>query len=263
MNKHYVRIVLLFITVAVMTFFLSGCISPSGISKDEVKKKMTEYLKSTYNKEFVVEEPQLTGNEGFGYNVYQAYAYPSDDTKMRFRVIWEKGEPGIFDDGYIDTLWRNPAMKEFNELLNDIYGKNVFSIYGFNFNFKRYGKDINDVKDLTYSDVIKKYPDKILIDMKYYVFVDGSIDKREEAEKAYRVLKQHVLDKNIDSFSLIVNFMSDDFREEFDKNIDSVRLGRKGFERDTLHNNGKLINSIMLVDLEDDYINYIIKKFVY
>lgn len=55
-----------------------------GISKKEVKEKMTEHLKNTYNKEFVVEEPVLSGNEGFGYRVYNARAYPVDEPEMSF-----------------------------------------------------------------------------------------------------------------------------------------------------------------------------------
>lgn len=248
-----------------IVFFMGGCITLNGVNKGDVQKKMTEYLKNTYEKEFVVEEPRLLGNEGFGYRVYEARAYPKDDPEMRFRVRWEKGEPGIFDDGYIHAIWRNGAMAEFHKLLKDIYGEGVVSLYGFNFNFKHYEIDFNDVKDLSYSDLIKRYPDKIFCDMKYYVFVDGSIDKRQEAEKVYRLIKQHILDRNIGKFHLVVNYMSDDFREDFDKNFKSIRLGRNGYDADSLYKQRKLVNRMGLVDidLKEDYINDIINEFDY
>ncbi|MEN2773721.1 hypothetical protein ABCY62_01460 [Acetivibrio clariflavus] len=78
MNKCY-SIKLFLLMLFTLVVLLAG-----GISKKEVKEKMTEHLKNTYNKEFVVEEPVLSGNEGFGYRVYNARAYPVDEPEMSF-----------------------------------------------------------------------------------------------------------------------------------------------------------------------------------
>ncbi|AEV70559.1 hypothetical protein [Acetivibrio clariflavus] len=180
-------------------------------------------------------------------------------------VRWQIGDPGVFDDGYIHAKWREPAQEEFNRLLKEIYGENITSLYGFNFNSKYHKIDFNDVKDLSYEDVVKKYADKIYIDMKYYVFVEGEFNKREEAEKVYSLLKQHVLGREIVSFGLVVNYMASDFKKEFYDNFVDVRYGRNGYDDETLYNKGKFINTMGLVgvDLKDDYINDIINEFEY
>lgn len=261
----YVKLLALLMTLVLSTLLVSGCTLTEGVSKNEVKKKMTEYLESTYNKKFEVEEPQLIGNEGFGYNSYQAYAYPVDETKMRFRVQWEKGNPGNFDDGYIHAKWRNPAKDEFDGLLKEIYKDDIASSYGFNFNFKYYEIDFEDVKDLSYEQVVERYHDKIYIDMKYYVFVDGSIDKREEAEKVYSIIKRHILDKGIGTLCVTVSYMSSEFKDEFNREFNNVTLGRNGYDVDSLYKRKMLINGLGLTetDLESNHVEDIINEFEY
>ncbi|MFZ5988514.1 MAG: hypothetical protein ACOYWZ_15510 [Bacillota bacterium] len=175
---------------------MAGCTTPDA-SKDNVQKKIAEYLKKTYEKEFVVKKPVSTDN-----NTYEVWAYPKDDPEIGFKVSWKSGEPGEFKESYMNALWTSQAKEEFNKLLKDIYGEELKSIYSVQFNYKFHDIDLSEVKNLSYSDLLKTYTDKIRCGMEYYVFVDETIDKRKEAEKIYSLVKQHVLDKNISTFEL-------------------------------------------------------------
>ena len=162
-----------------------------------VQKGMEEYLKNKYESEFVVEKPMLTGNAGFGYKVYQAYAYPKDKPELRFVTKWDKGEPGKYDDWYLSNKWTSEGEVEVAKVLKEVYGEDVPYIYSYYLSTYRHNLLTPEEYKMTYRDTLEKYVGDSSTTIKYVLFRDGEIDKKAEAEKVYEVYKKLVYDNKI------------------------------------------------------------------
>lgn len=184
---------------------IEGCSMFDGKSK-EVQENMASYLAETYNKEFVVESPRITGNEGFGYRVWQAKAHPKDQPEIEFNVRWDVGEPGAYYDGYLRMLWSAQGKKEIGQYLKELYGQEVPLNYEFSVADK-------SLQNLNHSQVISQSKDKIYFSLVYYVLVTGDFDKQKEAEKVFEVLQKYIFSNDIKVYHLIVYYVNPHFKE--------------------------------------------------
>lgn len=181
-----------------------------------VQKGMEKYLENRYGSEFVVEKPILTGNAGFGYNVYQAYAYPKDKPELRFVTSWDNGDPGRYDDGYLRVKWTAEGKVEVAKVLKEVYGEDVPFIY--DYYLSTYRQDLLSPEEfkMTYRDTLEKYVEDSSTRIEYVLFRDGEIDKTVEAEKAFEVYKRLIYDNSIlQGYRIYIVYIPKEYKEEF------------------------------------------------
>ncbi|MBI5212527.1 MAG: hypothetical protein HY957_04055 [Nitrospirae bacterium] len=216
------------IGIAMLLFiltFMGGCSMFDAGKTDEIQKNMTDYLKNTYGKDFVVGKPKISGNEFIGFSNYIADAYPKDEPDLKFGVIWNKNKPDVFQDGYLGSKWSKQGTVEMEKKLKKVYGND--------FLLKKYWISYNDrrVKDLDYPEIIKKYADKMEVKIYYFVFIDAKLDKKYEAERAYKILKENLIDLKTMQYSFSVVYVLKEKRSALDKVYSKTKEG--DYERGT------------------------------
>lgn len=232
---------------------LSGC-TVFDFGKTRIQNNMADYLKNTYEKEFVVEKSKLSGNEGFGYNWYVADAYPKDDQSIKFTVAWYKKGVGEYNDNYLSKLWSSQGKKEVSQRLKEIYGEELPLMY-------EMSVDNKELKNLNHSEVISKYGNNGFCGIHYCVFAKENIDKKKEAEKAFELYKQYIIDNRIPAYIFTIYYVRLDWREEFLQK----EFGHNAMlDPKKLHDENKLINVLHLgkfknIKSADDIMN----KFVF
>ena len=104
-KKHRALVVILIIILVIVIF------ARTYIWRDYTKEQieMAKYLKDKYNgQEFVVEKPELKGAmlgiEGY----FSATAYPANNSKIRFTVMYS---PSDRYEGYAGAIWSNEASE--------------------------------------------------------------------------------------------------------------------------------------------------------
>ncbi|HCT64758.1 MAG TPA: hypothetical protein DIC60_05765 [Lachnospiraceae bacterium] len=237
--------------VAIVSLILGFC-GIDGKNTAEIQKKMTEYMKSTYGKNFVVEKPKSTGNGGFGYVQHVAKAYPEDDKELKIAITWDKNS-GEFTDTYLATKWTKQGTQEMENKLKAVYGDS-FKLG----TYKVYFSDKN-LKDLDYKDIINKYAYRMRINITYYVFLDGNLSKEYEAQRAYRILKENFID--IDpteelQYIFVVEYIKNGKKLEFDNLYSESTEGDGARSVDNLFKLGMLEDWIRITytpSLKDKY----------
>ncbi|WP_425806712.1 hypothetical protein ACHOLT_06695 [Desulfitobacterium sp. Sab5] len=205
----------------------------------EIHKNMSDYLRSTYGHDFVVEKPALSGNEGFGYHNYYARAYPKEQPDLRFIVNWEKNK-GVYDDNYLGTKWTKQGTEVMTRRLREVYGDDFWlEEYWLSYNDKK-------VKDLDYPDIISKYADKMRVDISYYVFLDNELDKKYEAERAYKILRQNFIDTKTLQFNFIVGYLLKNRKEDLFYVFNSTKKGDGARAQSELYKTGILQNWLLV-----------------
>lgn len=196
-----------------------------GGKTDEIQKNMTDYLKNTYGKEFVVGKPKISGNEFIGFSNYMADAYPKDDPDLKFNIIWNKNKPDVFQDNYLGTKWSKQGTAVMEKKLREVYGDDFW--------LKEYWLSYNDkrVKDWNYPEIIKKYADKMRVDIRYFVFIDGKQDKKYEAERAYKILKENCIDLKIMQYNFGVTYVLKEKKSALNEVYSKTKEG--DYERST------------------------------
>ena len=116
-KKHRALVVILIIILAVVIF------ARTFIWRDYTKEQieMAKYLKDKYNgQEFVVEKPELKGTmlgvEGY----FSATAYPANNSKIRFTVMYS---PSDRYDGYAGAIWSNGESERLKPEIYRLFGK--------------------------------------------------------------------------------------------------------------------------------------------
>lgn len=108
-----VPIVILIVVVLARTFIWRD------YTKEQIE--MAKYLKDKYNgQEFVVEKPELKGAmlgiEGY----FSATAYPANNSKIRFTVMYS---PSDRYDGYAGAIWSNEESERLKPEIYRLFGK--------------------------------------------------------------------------------------------------------------------------------------------
>ena len=108
-------IVILIIVVLARTFIWRD------YTKEQIE--MAKYLKDKYDgQEFVVEKPELKGAmlgiEGY----FSATAYPADNSKIRFTVMYS---PSDRYDGYAGAIWSNEESERLKPEIYRLFGSDT------------------------------------------------------------------------------------------------------------------------------------------
>lgn len=116
-KKHRALVVILII-ILVIVIFARTCIW-RDYTKEQIE--MAKYLKDKYNgQEFVVEKPELKGAmlgiEGY----FSATAYPVNNSKIRFTVMYS---PSDRYDGYAGAIWSNEESERLKPEIYRLFGK--------------------------------------------------------------------------------------------------------------------------------------------
>lgn len=116
-KKHRALVVILII-ILVIVIFARTCIW-RDYTKEQIE--MANYLKDKYNgQEFVVEKPELKGAmlgiEGY----FSATAYPANNSKIRFTVMYS---PSDRYDGYAGAIWSNEESERLKPEIYRLFGK--------------------------------------------------------------------------------------------------------------------------------------------
>ena len=116
-KKHRMLVVILII-ILVIVIFARTCIW-RDYTKEQIE--MAKYLKDKYNgQEFVVEKPELKGAmlgiEGY----FSATAYPANNSKIRFTVMYS---PSDRYDGYAGAIWSNEESERLKPEIYRLFGK--------------------------------------------------------------------------------------------------------------------------------------------
>ncbi len=111
-------LVVILIIILVIVIFARTCIW-RDYTKEQIE--MAKYLKDKYNgQEFVVEKPELKGTmlgiEGY----FSATAYPANNSKIRFTVMYS---PSDRYDGYAGAIWSNGESERLEPEIYRLFGK--------------------------------------------------------------------------------------------------------------------------------------------
>lgn len=116
-KKHRALVVILIIILVIVIF------ARTFIWRDYTKEQieMAKYLKDKYDgQEFVVEKPELKGAmlgiEGY----FSATAYPANNSKIRFTVMYS---PSDRYDGYAGAIWSNEESERLKPEIYRLFGK--------------------------------------------------------------------------------------------------------------------------------------------
>jgi len=214
-----------------------------GENNVEIRRNMRDYLKTAYSKEFDVGKPDLTGNEGFGYNNYVADAYPIDNPQIKFIILCNKRAPYAYQDDYLNAMWSYQGSPEIQKLLQEIYGEEVLFKYNIYLNLDKIKVLKDELKTLNHSDVTKKYKEDVLHRITYYVFLATEFDKRREAEKIYSIYSRYITMKELPKYYLTVYFLKLENKNELLKEIDKPE---DYFDDQNLYRDKKLLNAIFI-----------------
>lgn len=170
---------------------------------------MEEYLRTTYGKEFVLAEPRLVGG-GWGRpaTTYVSHAYPADDPALKCDISWNTKER-TYEDSYLAVKWSTEGKKLMEQKLREVYGEGNFFI-------RKYWSGWNDAKDqkFIWQDVMKNRSKSNRIDFKYFIFFDGVLNRKKEAQRAYKLLKENLIDYKVMQYNFIVYFIYSNKKKE-------------------------------------------------
>jgi hypothetical protein len=240
------------ITLSVIAVILMALTTTSwGFSifgeSSKIKKDMEEYLRTTYGKEFVLTEPSLVGG-GWGRpaTTYVSHAYPADDPEIKFDVSWDTKER-TYIDTYLAARWSTEGRKVMEQKLREVYGEGNFFI-------DKYLSKWNKAEDqkFTWKDVMKNRSEHNRIDFCYEVFFDGALDRKKEAQRAYKILKENFIDYKLMQYNFSVEYVYKNKKKEC-LDILTDKEKRRNATSATMHKSGILKDWIRVNYTEGAY----------
>jgi hypothetical protein len=248
MKKAKTAISVSAVIVIALIITLGGSFMCDASSSISIKKKMEEYMRTTYGREFVVPEPRLVGGSwGRPATTYvSSDAYPADDPEVKFDISWDTKER-TYIDTYLAARWSTEGRKAMEQKLREVYGEGNFFI-------RKYFSGLNDVKDqkFTWADVMKNRSERNRIDFYYAVFFDGALDRKKEAQRAYKILKENLIDYKVMQYNFAVLFIYKDKREQL-MNIYADKEKSSQVGMDELHKDGIMKDYIRVNYTEGAY----------
>ncbi len=220
------------------TIFLGGCFSSCGETA-QIQKNMTDGLKKIYGKEFVVERPHMTGDPGFGYH-YESRAYPKDNPDVKFTVAYDMNQDGKYGENYLVMLWSHQGRQELYKMLRSIYGDD-FIILTYSFDY--FNKDF---KSLNHSETLKASGGLVRLAIKYIIFTDKIIDKNQEADHNYKIMKHLIINNHLQKYHFIVGYSP--MKYKYNKYFEN-EYGKSGKSVDELFKEGILSNYIDIIQV--------------
>ncbi|MEN6327463.1 MAG: hypothetical protein ABFD18_14825 [Syntrophomonas sp.] len=245
MNAKRIIVIIVgcFVVLGIMGYLLNVYFDSEN-QKTLLQHKMKSYLETTYVRDFTVGKPFITGNEGFGYNMWVAEVYPTDEPDLKFHIAWGKNDSSPYQDSYLVTRRSAQGKAEISKYLNEVYGQEVYIQYDLSTN-------IPELEKLDHNELLTKHGENVRFHLKYYVFVD-KFDKQVEAEKAFKVLNSYVYSNRLDHYFFVVNYLSNDYKTEFDKGIlQNPQRFFAMYNSDNLYKKHKLLNVLNVKSFKD------------
>jgi hypothetical protein len=155
----------------------------------ECAKKVEKTMNERYEIDFVVEEPQIFSNEGFGENLYTFAVYPKKQPDLRFPVTWDIGLDQLDRDYYISARMNNEIDDIWNPILKRVYGDD-FLVYEMSAGMyaSLIDEKYKELSTMTVEEMLNKYPDKFIFELKGFVFID-EFSEEFEAERILECAK--------------------------------------------------------------------------
>ena len=207
-----------------------------------LKSEVNAYLADKYDREFVVKDDIEKRK-----SLYHLKCYPKDNPEIEFLTIWKKGDLKKSRDTYLNYKWNYQAEPEATMVIEDYYGEDA--LIHFQFWTTNDGlMDITDeVKHMDYEEVIRKYKDKVSIDIHCYTFSSG-LDQKKESERAYQVIENY-LRKNAGDGMFHIYFFAEDHKEELMRQYEADNgffwiKGTSDFTK--MYKKGELLNILHL-----------------
>lgn len=146
----------------------------------EYAQKVEKKMKQRYDIDFVVDEPKTFSNEGFGENLYTFAVYPKEQPDLRFPVTWDIGLDQLDRDYYISARMNDEIDDIWNPILKRVYGDDVLV---YEMSASMYASLIDEkhkeLSTMTVEEMLNKYPDKFIFELKGSVFVDDFSEEKE------------------------------------------------------------------------------------
>ena len=158
-RRHWGRWIVVIAFCFLVFIFARTCIW-RDYTKEQIE--MAKYLKDKYNgQEFVVEKPELKGAmlgiEGY----FSATAYPANNSKIRFTVMYS---PSDRYDGYAGAIWSNEESERLKPEIYRLFGKGTdYTVEiksAMTLQTAEMDRDIRG-KIPTFKDAVKKYGKQI------------------------------------------------------------------------------------------------------
>lgn len=179
-----------------------------------VKQNMENYLRATYGKEFVVSEPRLVGgNWTRPPNEYISRdAYPADDSEIKFDISWFI-RPRTYSDHYLTAKLSTEGKRAMEKKLREVYGEGNFYIQRYESGWSKVNLKVDDHR-LTWSDLMNTRSERSNIDFSYFVFFDGKLDRKKEAQRACKILKENLIDYKVGHYNFSVDYIYSNKKKE-------------------------------------------------
>lgn len=177
-----------------------------------VQKNMQAYLKDYYGQEFVVKRPVRTGNEGFGYKKWIGSAYPVDEPTFEFVVDWDIGEPGYYYDDYANKKRSREGDVLVGKYIKEVYGKDVF--------VQTWLATSKDLNLLSFNELLEQYGPRCNFRCSIYIFLNTSIDKGKEAEKAFKFYQKYIQANRLGNYTMNIFYLPINYQNEFREKAD-------------------------------------------
>ena len=209
-----------------------------------VRNKIEKAIEKKYGLDFDVELPEIQGNEGFGYDVMLAKARTTTGDRFDFNVQWVISKDKLDYDTYISAKMGHEAWKIWESKLNASYGEvyGVYYMFGVNADFE--SSHYNELKDMKVEEILKKYPEKILVEIQFSTVVNN-LDVDVEAKRIYE-LTRWFGEKELSGITFIVTFGQNEKKVEFLK-----RYKDGGSSPQRMYDDGVLINVFRIRKFEE------------
>lgn len=236
----------IFLIIMSLGLIFTGC-AENNVTVEEIRNSMNDYLENVYEKEFIVEQVYSTGLTFF------AAAYPMDNPDIRFEVQRYKGDEHLFKDNYNHARMSYEGKKEIKPFLDSLFQQdvrltlNVFSIH-------------DQYADLSYSQLMSKYPENIKIELTCYIFVK-EFNAENEARHIQTFLNQYLKEKGVENHLVLVFFIDPQYRKEFDRISADPEVFNAEWDPERLRAQGVVFSSLSLIDQRNTDIESIKKMF--
>lgn len=227
------------------------------VAKKDMRIKVAEIetkLEKKYEKDFTWVDSSQSWNAGFGTTSY--YYFKCEEDGLIFG--YSGGE-----DSYLFTKWSKEGRKYIDAAIKEVYTED----YQFEFSLSMQPKNAVGMEKMNYDEAVqylKENKDEKIgsaSDMICYVFVDGTINKEDEAIRIFELLMKCKFDKEVGGYLFAVYYINKNHVDEVDLN----ELSHYSPEyRKELHDKNIIINGVGFRDNDQiEAVNDIYKQFVY
>jgi len=213
-----------------------------------IKAEVKDYLSKKYRIEFVVSEPEFSGNS------WQVYANPINGLKADTFVEWKKGAtPHITYDSYINDRLRLQAFPEAEQYFKALYGEDTQIFFLFQCMDDQFLKS-EEAKTIVFKDEVKQQKQNNYMEVQCYVFEDKKQKRAVEEQDAKKAINEY-LDQIASEWQYDVFYLSDNYKDEFSRGFSKDFNFLRITDSDTykkMHKKGQLLDWFTLMSMKDE-----------